>query len=99
MFRPQYGNRGWEANLHTGTFKPSTNSPYLLRCFKASVRETFLNLATLVGSPIPYGKRVGKHFVAKKGVLNSFSASSLMSGQSICSTLLIAEEIAASSVG
>ena len=94
MLRPQYGNCGWEANVHTGTLEPSTNSPYLLRCFKASVRETFLNLTTLVGSPVPYGKRVGKHFVAKKGVLNSFSALSPMPGQSRGSTPLIAEEMA-----
>ena len=76
-----------------------TNSPYLLRCFKASVRETSLNLAELVGYPLPYGKSVGKPFVDKKGILNSLSALPPMPGQSRGSTPFIAEEIAAPSVG
>ena len=43
------------------------------------LRET---LAGLVGSPVPYGRSVGKHFVAKNGEYNSFIALSPMPGQS-----------------
>ena len=65
ILSPQYGNLGWLANLQTGLEVPSTNSPYLVKCFSSSVSDTIRNLAGLVGYPVPYGKSAGKHMVAR----------------------------------